>query len=265
MRWSPSKQDMYYRCGEQFRRRYIEKEVIPPNLPAWQGRAVHKGAEINETERIYYEKPAPLDVVTDATRDRFIHGVSVEGVHISPDQAKYGKRLVSSALDTTIELAKLYYRELSPSYFPVAVEQPLYGTLPGMNVSVMGILDIEAVGGRLIDMKVTKQTWNQRKADTNSGLTVYPFLMESFPTQICIENLVSAKDPKRVQIVTTRTAEDLRKWVERANYALMAIAKGVFPPTDPGNWVCDPRWCGYFFTCPYISRRAKDTHIKQGE
>ena len=38
---SPSQMGMYCRCGEQYRRRYIEKEIIPPGFALIKGGSVH--------------------------------------------------------------------------------------------------------------------------------------------------------------------------------------------------------------------------------
>jgi hypothetical protein len=43
---------MFQRCGEQYRRRYLENEIIPPGISARIGSGVHKAAEINFRAKI---------------------------------------------------------------------------------------------------------------------------------------------------------------------------------------------------------------------
>ena len=48
---SPSQIDMFSRCGEQYRRRYIEKDRLPPGVAMIRGRGVHEGVAENMRQK----------------------------------------------------------------------------------------------------------------------------------------------------------------------------------------------------------------------
>ena len=45
--------------------------------------------------------------------------------------------------------------------------------------------------------------------------------------------------------------KDKRLLTEDVEYVADLIKKGVFPRCDPTltNWVCTPKWCGYYEMC----------------
>lgn len=258
---SASQVDMYYTCGEAYRLRYIEGIKIPPGITMVQGGGVHKGVEITETHRINTEEKPPLDVTLDATRDGYVAKVKREGVMLLPEEKPAAKMILNQGLNTSLEMAKLYYDDLSLDWEPSAVEMRLEGMVPGLDYPLVGYLDILADDGtELWDLKVTGKTWNQQQADTNTGLTVYKYLLDPQPIDLCIGNLVNKKEPAKKILKTRRTEEDLQIFVQRANYMLAMVRAGMFPPAQIGSWKCNPRYCGYFFRCPYVPRHRKDTY-----
>src|SRR5580700_2286114 len=49
---SPTQLEMFSRCGEQYRRRYIEHEIIPPGIAMAKGKGFHAGAEHNMRQKL---------------------------------------------------------------------------------------------------------------------------------------------------------------------------------------------------------------------
>jgi len=37
------------------------------------------------------------------------------------------------------------------------------------------------------------------------------------------------------------------------NAVVDGVKKGVFHPAPIGSWWCSPRFCGYWFSCPFIN------------
>ena len=58
-------------CGEQYRRRYVLKQIRPPGVALHIGSATHKGVEENLKEKARSGKLLPLDSVTDAAVESF--------------------------------------------------------------------------------------------------------------------------------------------------------------------------------------------------
>ena len=49
---SPSQLNTFENCGEAYKRRYLDKEIIPPVVAALRGTGVHRGAEMNFVQKI---------------------------------------------------------------------------------------------------------------------------------------------------------------------------------------------------------------------
>ena len=56
---------------------------------------------------------------------------------------------------------------------------------------------------------------------------------------------------------TERTHDQYQALLNKLAVQVRAISAGYFPPTNRDNWWCDPKWCGYWWTCPYIPEREK--------
>ncbi len=81
--FSVSQLSMFQRCGEQYRRRYMEGDIFPPGLALVTGRATHKSAEVNLKQKVASGKMVNLDVALEAAREEvlvmFEEGVDSEG------------------------------------------------------------------------------------------------------------------------------------------------------------------------------------------
>ena len=89
-RLSVSQLDMFARCGEQYRRRYIEGEIVPPGIAARIGTGVHKAAETNWREKMRTGRDMPLDAVQDCAAEAY-HKALQDGVFFRSEERRVGK------------------------------------------------------------------------------------------------------------------------------------------------------------------------------
>ena len=75
------------------------------------------------------------------------------------------------------------------------------------------------------------------------------------PDAVWFDSLVKTKTPKAVSMSSTRTDDDFKSLLLRMERACMAIQSGIFIPADPSDWICSPRWCGYYDGCPFGRRK----------
>lgn len=249
---------MFLRCPQQFERRYILGEIIPPGISARRGSATHKAAEINHTQKINSKEDLPVDALQDAARDEYIRLVKEEGVFIPKDKVSEKGKLLAEGQDAATRLTKLYRQDLAPLIQPALVEEKLTIDV-GLALPLQGTIDVLTVDNWLPDLKTADKSKSAGEADNSLQLTFYSGMVAhhtgKWPEKISLEILVNNKEPKRQSLTTKRNDTDFANLLLRIQMFLAQLETGLFPPCDPGAWICSPNWCGYFWTCKYTANR----------
>lgn len=248
-------------CPEMFRRRYLEGEIIPPGLAAHVGTGVHKAAEINYKAKILTGRDEPLDVLKDAARDGYVKAVKAGGAYIPPEDRPSAKALAAGGLDEAVKLAQIFREEVAPAVEPRWVEKRVEISVPGLVPTISGTIDLVDASGRLIDLKTSSRAWPAQRADQSPQATIYSKLVEAEtgrpPLEIRFDVLVKGSRPRYQPLTTTRNEGDFAALLSRLQIMLGMIMAGLFPPAPVGAWICAPRYCGYFYTCPHIPAPKK--------
>lgn len=249
---------MFFRCPEQFRRRYIEEEIIPPGIAARIGSGMHKGAEHNHKAKLLTGKDEPLSACQDAARDEYRRLVFDHGVFFPKDELPSAKKQLSQGIDTTVGLTKSYHKNLAPQIQPLMVEKKIYLKDPDIEIPFAGIVDLLARPNWLADMKSAAKKWPENRIKTDIQVTLYRELVKAetgkYPSKMTIEIFTKTKDFGYQQLEAQR---DKRDWIllkKRVQAMLKMIKAGCFPPCDPSHWICNPRFCGYFGSCCYTRK-----------
>lgn len=274
---SPSQLSTFENCGEAYRRRYIEKEIIPPGVAALRGSGVHKGAEMNFSQKITTRVDLPKDQIVDRAVAEFEGRMKVDGLFLDPVAAARGKDIVvGEEKDVTVKLAGLFSDEVAPVYQPTAVEKKITIELPESPRDILGILDftgeiiLNPGPEGIVDYKTGVKTKSQNEFDVSAQITLYDLAYRAArgkaPDFLRVEQLIALKKgPKRVTNETTRSTPDFKAAVARVNSMVGALEKGAFLPANPGAWNCSPKWCGYFASCKYVNSERKAAADAAGE
>lgn len=247
----------WLKCGEQFRRRYIEGEIIPPGIAARRGTGVHKGAEINHRQKVKTGVDLPVSDLQDAARDEFVRVVKERGVFIPKDEVSGKNRLLNEGLNQVVESMIIYHQDIAPHIHPVMVEERLSAEIEGFPMPLGGSLDVSDDQGKIIDLKVMKgknQAWADKQLQATFYYLLYKEATGEFPKQFNFELIVPNKDIVHKRLITQRAERDfivLRRLVEVFQHDLQT---GVFRPAEPDSWVCTPKFCGYYPTCKFARR-----------
>jgi len=248
---------MFARCAEQFRRRYVCGEIIPPGVALIVGSSTHKGIELNMKHRIQTGQLLPLDAVKDMTRDAVMSRWEREGVLLTEIEEKKGWRKVrAEAIDTAVGLGSLHHSALAPIIKPTHVERPWRVVLDGFPYDMTGKIDLQEADW-IIDTKTAGRTPPEDQIHSDGQLTVYAMagnVLDHKAYKLRKDILIKTKTPKVIQQTTTRDETDYNTILRRVETLSRCVEKGAFPPTDPGNWVCSPRFCGYHPSCVYVKR-----------
>jgi len=266
--FSWSQINMLYRCGEQYRRRYVGGERTPPGFAFARGRSADEATNKNLTEKMNTGMPLEIDDVYAAAADAFDALVEreehvVDGIYsdLEPEAA------AGKAKDEAVAMAGLHAGEVAPSITPTAVQPRLEiapsDVLPVTFVSILDVIDNKDV---VRDTKTSQKTPTRTTADDSDQLTSQALAFQATygfePVSLHLDYLVMT--PKRgtlnyVHQETTRTQADMGTFLNRAQTALRVIEAEVFLPAPTDSWACSERFCGYTATCPYFRGQKRPT------
>jgi RecB family exonuclease len=244
-------------CMEQFRRRYIEKEIIPPGVALIVGTGTHKGVDVNMQHKIQTGELLQAEQVADAARD----GVNVaweQGVKLEPEELQKGIKLVrGEAVDKAVRLATLHHKEKAPRINPIHAERPFTLEIAGYQFDLAGRIDLQEADS-VRDTKTSGKTPAATCAERSLQLKAYALAVKVIdgkaPSKVFLDYLIDTKTPKSESFSHEPDFEDFQAVLNRIEVIAAAMEKGVFVPVEPTHWCCDPKWCGYYATCRYIRR-----------
>jgi hypothetical protein len=95
--------NMAFRCGEQFRRRYLLGEIIPPSIAATRGTALHKANEVNLRQKVATQVDLPVADLKDAARDSYVYNLR-NGVFLSDEEIPQKNQLINEGLNQALSL-----------------------------------------------------------------------------------------------------------------------------------------------------------------
>jgi putative RecB family exonuclease len=144
-------------------------------------------------------------------------------------------------------LSEFHKKSREGNFTVLAVEEPFQFTLNGMEVPMIGVIDLieEDESGTIIvaDYKTASKAYSEDQVDKNLQMTVYQMAaieMGYRDRQILLrlDCLIKTKTPKFVQYYTQRTENDLLRAQKKIPKIWDGIRKGVFIPNDTG-WKCN--------------------------
>ena len=256
-------------CPVAFQREKIEGQWVPYSLIVKISNGVHRGMDLNNKSKIMSKKNEPLDVITDAARDKYVDQLQ-EDTFFPPDELPSAKKQIAAGIDQTVTLAKKAFsslvKKITPEASEVMLEVVSQFTLFGEPLPIRGKIDTIAEGkgpGKwALDYKVSGRAKAQSWADSDPQMTIYNELMNAaygeYPEKLSFEVFTNTADPKYKPLTTYRKPEiDLKVLFKRIQIMLDMIEAGIFPPPPAGFWKCSFRYCNWFWTCPHIPKHRK--------
>jgi hypothetical protein len=248
------------RCGEAYRRRYIEGEKIPPAVALHVGSSTHSAIRKNLERKIQDGNLMTAQEVSDIARDDLEMRWRGEGVSLQADERLLGEnRIKGDAIDKTTRLSLLHHRDLAPSLNPTHVERSFTLDVTGYDFQLAGQIDQQYGVEAIRDVKTASKSPNKDAAETSMQLTMYAMGVWAhegiIPKSLVLDHLVDTKQPKVVSLDSERAVEDFTPLLNVVQTAWAGIQKGVFYPAaqgGPGNWFCSEKFCGYWPTCKYV-------------
>lgn len=259
---SNSQLEMFCRCPESYRRRYIEGERLPPGIAAVKGTAVHGGAAVNFTQKMETRQDLPVSDIVDAAVAAFEAETHGELAFTREETSRGIKAVIGDAKDAVADMATVHATEQAPDYQPVLVEAKVRIELPNAPRDLLGVIDLADEQGRVVDFKTSGKRKAQNEVDSSVQLTIYAAAHEAVtgtPTEeVRLDTLVQLKRGTERQVLTsTRNEHDFRALANRASAVMAAIDAGNFTPAIPGAWWCSAKWCGFWSSCKFVNPNRK--------
>jgi hypothetical protein len=254
---SISAMEKFWLCPESYRRSYVNRERMPPNLAMMVGSASHKGAEVNFRQKIETYQDLAVDEIVEASVEAF--DMATKDLYwLTPEEVARGETLVlAEARDQVAALARLHAIQQAPCYQPVLVEEWITIPLPDSPFDLLCVLDLVDDKARLTDFKTSNKKMKQAQADRSLQLTTYTAAhyvkFGCLPSEVRLDVIVKGLKPQRQLLPSTRNMQDIAVLASRMNVTIAAIQAGIFTPCSPGAWNCSDRWCNYWSTCPYVN------------
>jgi hypothetical protein len=251
--------DMLSKCGEQYRRRYIEREYYRPGVALLVGKGVDASVNANLQRKIDTRQLLLFDEAVAIARDTFEHEWTSQEVALLPEEVDAGVKVTKGAgIDKTVRLAGLHARDAAPAMQPTAVQRKWRIELPNFPMDLVGVTDIEE-GATVRDTKTSAKSPREDEAHLSNQLTLYAIakrVLDKTPgtVKVALDYLVDLKTPKLVTRESERSNDDFNVMLRRIEVAERAIERGVFVPARQSDWWCSERWCGFARTCPYFRR-----------
>jgi hypothetical protein len=255
---SPSQIESYLRCGESYRRRYLEKEIIPPSFAMHTGRAIHLTSQKNFEQKIESKIDLPKKEIQEISIENFKAGIKVNGIFLTEEETTRLKSLQNEAEQSTIVYASLY-PDVSKKYQPKKIEISQKIKIPNSDYDLLGVIDLIDDEQKIIDIKTCSRSISEGDYDNSTQMTTYSLihraLSGSEPNQLIIEALINKKVPEtQTVIIPQRTKRHYEIFLLQIKEIINAITKGVFLPAQSNkfSWWCSEKSCGYWRTCKYI-------------
>ena len=241
------------RCGEQFRRRYIEGEIIPPGIAAGRGTGVHKANEVNLKQKLITKEDMSLSDLQDITRDGYVHAFS-NGVFIPKIQLPEKKKLLNDGLNDAIKCTKVYRNDVAPSLNPVSVEEE-FSINVGLELPIAGRMDYQDVP-EIGDLKTTTKKWPQIRITQEIQPVFYSYAheQERGVRPDFIYNILIARkyDEEHQKLTMKATDADYKALFAKLKVFIKVIKTGAFLPANATDWICSEKWCRYYPTCKFV-------------
>ena len=236
MRYSYSQIAMFERCGEQYRRRYIEREKFPPALAMIRGRGQSEAQHTDLQTKIDTDELADEPDLVDVARDK-VHkdAGSPDDVDLTPEERSEGFELArGKVVDQAVRATRLHHQNVAPTLAPADVEGKLEFDIPlneeGETRKMIGYYDVLEEDVTLRDTKTSLKKPLANIADESSQLALYSYAIRKTtgvtPPRSSLDYLVlsKAKDPSKAPTPKKPTTADAA--MKAASKALVKDLEG---------------------------------------
>jgi hypothetical protein len=261
--WHASSLQAYLKCGEAYRRRYVEHDYVPATTPQIRGSAVHRAIGEGLLLQQRTQEPSPVELYEDIAASQ-IDLAQRGGATLTDEESSAGVAKTFGMLkDVAVDLAGGYGTNIGPAITPVAVERTVTvrGVLPGILLKgTIDLIDQTPLGEVIRDVKTSEKKPPEFAADTSDQLTMYALFRQAdtprpdYHRQVSLDYLIRRKSGvvETQRLTSWRGPAHFAALTRRIAQASNGVRQGSFLPAPEGSWYCAEKYCPYWHTCPFI-------------
>jgi len=239
--------NMFLRCPRQYEFRYIQGLKKPPSGAMIQSKTWHQTLEKNYKQKINSNIDIPLKDMKEYYATQYDEAIYSEEIAFEEDENP------AKLKDQGIIIVETHHKIIAPKVQPVNVEEEFLISLgEEFPFDLKGIWDLIESDDTIVDNKAYKRTPGQEEIDKNLQFTLYSLgyraSRKKIEKNLRMDGIIKTKQPKAVQIKTSRTNEDCRWLLNLIEKVAEAIKSGIFYP-NPTGFLCNPKFCGYWEKC----------------
>jgi PD-(D/E)XK nuclease superfamily len=285
----PSGAGFFERCGEAWRRRFIDGEVRAPAAYLIVGRGTDAAVNADLGNKVEHGEllggQEVEDIACETVEQDFKGDVDLRGEAISKVTAR------EQAISRTLGFARFAHRNLNPTIRPKAVQRSWSVRLDdflarrgvkGVKMDYVGTLDVEEwfydlgptqepdpLRTVIRDLKTSTKSPPSDAIDGKHFMQMTSYALGkqvvdgALPARVQVDYLVDLKRGiEHRPVVGTRDSSDLAALFNRIEIIARSLKAGIFTPAPQGSWWCSHKWCPYHSTCPYVrNQQTVDLHV----
>lgn len=254
--------DLYLRCPEKWRRRYIDREYEPAGGYQVVGRAVHAAEAQSYHEMVETGEPHSTEQVVD----EFVTQLANE----QRDEAEidWDGEDPGAMKDRGVSMVANYHKVIVPTMKPTLVENEFNIKLhPDHNWTIKGYIDVIAStdDGFLAkpsgphDIKTVKKAHDYADSIQATLYTYATMEEDDEDKTFSVHELKVLRDGPHADVrEVTRDREAQLRHLKRiamiAREIEWRVQTGEWQGAAPGTWWCSQKYCGYWDTCSMVAR-----------
>jgi len=239
----------YQLCARSWRYRYVDKVQTPksPNLAF--GSAVHETVEHLIVSRHRGQSADVQATWAEKWAKQQSEDIAWDG-ELPEEWANNGARILAHpTVQATIDQIVPLVEDNQP-----VVEKRVELRVPGIDVPIIGFIDLITADGVPCDFKTAARSWTQDQADKEMQVLFYLTALNqagyTLNPELRFRHIVfvKTKTPQVQVIESRRKPADLFWLFNTIGDVWRGIQAEVFPP-NPSAWKCSEKWCEYWHLC----------------
>lgn len=241
----------YLTCSRNWRYHYVDKlpEATTPALMF--GSAIHNTVEALITANTQGENAVnPVESFTKSFAEKIAETEIIDWQDTSEgDQLRLATKILNTP-EIVSELNAL--RAKVDSDGVPMIERKVELSVPGVDVPVIGYIDIILDDGTPADFKTASRAWSQLQADNSMQSLFYIAALNQAGEDVNwkFKHLVITKtlSPKFQCLEHSHAPKEIFFLFDLIQSVWSGIQNEVFVP-NPDAWKCSPCWCSFFNNC----------------